>query len=409
MDTRRQGSAVHRRYKDFTGCGLALALAIILAGILPACSSESSTAASPTPTALATTSTAPSAAQRPGASGTLTKIDGNTLTLTTAQGEVIVYVGAETFIQQTRAGTLADLKDSQSLTVIGNRDDSGNITATSIIIQLQGQGTQFTPPDGAAPNLGMDDRPAQGTPPSTPPATTGPGGNLRGGMNPAFPNDGTVRGAIGTLAKIDGNTLTLTTMQGQVTVFVSSDTTVEKNTAGTLSDLREGLSLTVMGTQDAVGNIAATSIMLQSTAMSRPTSPITPGPASETNQTSIGIYTDAACTRNARNIDWGNLKAGTSSVNRKFYVKNLSSQAMTLTLSVPSTLSAGGITLTNSGPLSLSVSGSGSAVWVLTMSLALSSTAEIGEVNFDISCIGAGTDVPQFTVTIPSHVNVVVP
>jgi hypothetical protein len=218
-----------------------------------------------------------------------------------------------------------------------------------------------------------------------------------------------VRGAIGTLAYINGNTLTLTTMQGEVSVYINSDTTIENNVAGTLSDLYEGQSLTVTGTREADGNIAATSIMVQSSRMNHPIQRTTPGSGYESNIISIGVYSDSACTRETRNIDWGSLQAGTSSIKRKFYVKNMSGRALTLTVSVPSTLSSQGLTFTDSGPLSLTASGSEEPVWMLTMSLALSPTTEIGEINFDIICSGAGIDVAEFTFTIPSRVNVTAP
>ena len=71
-------------------------------------------------------------------------------------------------------------------------------------------------------------------------------------------------GAFGTLAKIDGNTLTLTTGQGQqVTVTVGSNTTIQKTVSGTISDLQVGESLTVIGARDANGNINAVSIMIR--------------------------------------------------------------------------------------------------------------------------------------------------
>jgi hypothetical protein len=329
--------------------------------------------------------------QHPGVSGTLTGIDGFTLTLTTDQGEVLAYVMTDTFILQTKAATLADLEKNQSLTVIGDQDKSENITATSIMIRLQDQDSQFIPPDGAAPEPGLGQRP-DGSALSTTP-----------------PGDRTVRGAIGNLSGIYGNTLTLTTMQGEVLVYITSDTTIEKNTVGTITDLYEGLSLTVMGTRDADGNIAATSIMVQSSTISRPIPVVTSGLGSETNAISIGIYADSACTRDVRNIDWGSLQAGTSSIKKKFYIKNLRGQAITLTVSVPADLSGKGISFTNCGPLNLSASSLSPAVWVLTMSLALSNTAEIGEINFKIICTGEGTAATKFTITIPSHVNITAP
>ena len=182
-----------------------------------------STTTTTTPTPSPPTSTPPtSTPRRPRAtSGTLTKIDDKTLTLTTPQGPVTVDVTSDTTVQKITAGKLADLEEGQSLTVIGTQDTNGNVT-TSIIIRPQGQGTPPTPPAGA-----------------------------------------TRRGVSGTLTKIAGNSLTLTTAQGPVTVNVSPNVTLRWITTGMPSDLREGQSLIVLGPQDANGNITATVIIIQ--------------------------------------------------------------------------------------------------------------------------------------------------
>ena len=83
---------------------------------------------------------------------TLTKIDGNTLTLTTAQGQVTVNVSSNASIQKTVAATLTDLQTGQFLTVIGTADASGNIAASSIAIRPQRQNPRATPPAGTTPN-----------------------------------------------------------------------------------------------------------------------------------------------------------------------------------------------------------------------------------------------------------------
>jgi hypothetical protein len=409
-----------RRLRDPIRYSLALALVAILVGIMPACSSKSSTATSTTPTTIPTTPAVPGATQRPGANGTLTKIDGKILTLTTTQGEVTVNVGADTSFQETRAGTLADLQEGQSLTVIGAQDASGNITATSITIQPQDQGAPFTLPAGVIPNAsGTGGRLSQGTSPLAPPTgaapnTGGTGGRAENGTTPAFPGGGTVRGAVGSLTKIDGNTLTLTTTQGEVKVSVAADTPVEATVVGVFSDLKEGQSLIVTGTKDANGAIMASAIMIQpegrNTRFTPPTATptTTPSPTPGTVQINIGIFSDAGCTIDAKNIDWGSLKPGATPVTIKVYVKDLSNQTMTVTISVPSTVSTSGVTFTNSGPLNL-VSSQRPGVWVLTMSLAISSTAQSGDFNFDVSFSGGGPSVSQFTMIVPSHVSIVAP
>jgi hypothetical protein len=409
-----KGSAVKRSLGYFIRYGLALTLVVILAVLMPACSS--SPTGSSTPAASPTIPSISGSTQRPGANGNLAKIDGNTLTLTTAQGQVIVYVGSDTTIQQTVTGTLSDLSEGQSLTVMGTEDASGNITATSITIQPQGQVASFTPRSGTMPNIGgRGNWPSEGTFPAFPGGGTG---DLPAeGTYPTFPGGGMGNAAFGNLAKIDGNTLTLTTAQGQVMVHLGSDTTIRKTVTVTLSDLNEGQSLTVMGTEDANGNITATYITIQPEATPSPvtsttptpTPEVTPSPTPGTEQINLGIYSDSDCTNDVLSIDWGSLKSGATSMTKKVYVKNLSNQVMTVTISVPSSVTTAGITFSNSGPLNLVASSSRPGVWVLTMSLVASSTAESKDLNFNITFTGVAAAVPQFTMNIPSHVTIVAP
>ncbi len=81
------------------------------------------------------------------------------------------------------------------------------------------------------------------------------------------------QGASGTVASIDGSTLTLTTAQGPVTVNVGSNTSVQKTDTGALSDIQEGESLTVIGSRDANGNITATSIIIRPPRQGAPPGP----------------------------------------------------------------------------------------------------------------------------------------
>jgi hypothetical protein len=214
------------------------AAAILLGAVSLIALASCGAAAAPSPTPnTATPPTSPSTPtqyQGRGAGGTLDKIDGNILTLTTTQGTVTVNIGSDTTIQKTITGALSDLHESEFLFVMGNPDASGNISATSIQIQPQGW-----------------------SPPSAPPGSRGTS-NQSGTRTPRQR-----QGAMGTLAKIDGNILTLTTSQGTATVTVGPDTTIQETVTGTISDLQEGQSLSVTGSRDADGNITPTSIRIQ--------------------------------------------------------------------------------------------------------------------------------------------------
>ena len=197
------------------------------------------TAAAPSPTPnTATPPTSPSTPaqyQGRGAGGTIAQVNGNTLTLTTTQGTVTVNIGSDSTIQKTVTSALSDLQEGEFLFVMGSPDASGNISATSIQVLPQGS----SPP--SAPSVGS-----------------------RGSSNQSGTRAPSQRqGTMGTLSKIDGNVLTLTTSQGTATVTVGSDTTIQETVTGTISDLQEGQSVSVTGSRDANGNITATSIRIQ--------------------------------------------------------------------------------------------------------------------------------------------------
>jgi hypothetical protein len=221
---------------------VATLLVVLLLMVVASCAPAATPTPTPTPTPNPTPPTPPTSTRRQLTSGTLTKINGNILTLTTAQGPVTVICSDNTTIQNVTAGTLSDLHAGGYLIAIGPQDASGSITATSIMIRSQG--APPTPSNGATP------------------------------ANPRSPRTGARRGASGTLTNINGNILTLTTAQGPVTVNISSDnTTIQNVTAGTLSDFHEGQSLTVMGPQDARGNVTATSIMIRLQVQGAPPTP----------------------------------------------------------------------------------------------------------------------------------------
>lgn len=80
----------------------------------------------------------------------------------------------------------------------------------------------------------------------------------RGGLGTLF-GPGAVNG---TISSISGNTLTLQTRGGAVTITLPASATVTKTTAGSLKDLSNGLTVAVSTTQDSSGNRTATSIFV---------------------------------------------------------------------------------------------------------------------------------------------------
>ena len=75
-----------------------------------------------------------------GLRGTVESIEGDTVTLNTAQGPLQVAVGPDTTIRTTADIALADLVDGMTLTVTGERGEDGTFQASTI----------FALPEGAA-------------------------------------------------------------------------------------------------------------------------------------------------------------------------------------------------------------------------------------------------------------------
>ncbi len=209
----------------------------------PAPAPYTAPATPPTPTP--TVTLPPASTQHQRTNGTITRVSGDTLTLSTTQGPVTVKISSDNLtIQILGTGSIADLHTGQSLIAVGPQDSSGNIAATSIIIRPQTQGAPPTSPDASSP------------------------------ANPrSSPRTGARRGVSGTLTKINGRSLTVTSDQGTVTVNVASDATIQESTAGTISDLAQGQSLIVIGSQDAGGNVTAAIIIIMPQGQTAPPTP----------------------------------------------------------------------------------------------------------------------------------------
>jgi hypothetical protein len=184
-----------------------------------------------------------------GAIGTIASIGANSLAVNTLQGaQVTVNVAQNTTIQMDVKGAVSDLQAGQFLTVAGNPDASGNVAATSIMLRPQSPGTARTPPAG----------------------TNFPTGVRPGRTDNAAAAGFAARGTFGTVAAVNGNTLTLNAGQGQVTVNIGANTLIQKTVAGTIADLKVGDTITAMGPRDASGNINAVAITVRSQELGAP-------------------------------------------------------------------------------------------------------------------------------------------
>jgi hypothetical protein len=324
----------------------------------------------------------PSQFQRRGANGTIASINGNTLTLTTSQGQATVNINSTTTIEKTVTGSISELIQGDFVTINGSPDSNGNVNATSIMV-MQGQ-----PPTRTTPGNGSS---------TTRPSGTFPGGGTAGQIT------------IGTINVINGNNFTVTTVaQGQVTVNIGINTTIQKTVSGTISDLQTGVLITAIGQTDTNGDVNATSISIGSLGQGFPTfQPTTTQSQTAANNSNsattynIGVYSDVNCTHPISSFDWGNLPRG-SSVKQTVYLKNADNQTMSVTASISASTTSG-ITFTNSGPINMVPGSLGPNVYQLQMSLSASSAAPLGDLNFSVNLTGA------IPVSITSQVSIVPP
>ena len=66
--------------------------------------------------------------------GTVEQIEGNQITVSTAQGELRAIITAETVIQTLTEGLISDLESGMRVTIVGQRSEDGSIMAGSILI-----------------------------------------------------------------------------------------------------------------------------------------------------------------------------------------------------------------------------------------------------------------------------------
>ncbi len=94
---------------------------------------------------------------------------------------------------------------------------------------------------------------------------TGQGGGFFGGNG----QNGR-QGTVGTVKSINGNTMQVSTRDSVVTVNLSDKTTVQKQAAGSLSDIKVGERVVVIGNQASGGTVTAQSVQLVPQFMGQP-------------------------------------------------------------------------------------------------------------------------------------------
>lgn len=78
-------------------------------------------------------------------------------------------------------------------------------------------------------------------------------------------------GVFGQLKSVNGNTLTVTTQNGDETVDLTTNTQIEKTTTGTTADLKAGEQLIVRGQRDSSNTVTAETIQISNNGAPRST------------------------------------------------------------------------------------------------------------------------------------------
>ncbi len=178
---------------------------------------------------------------RNGAAGQLVQINGLTLILTGAGGDITVTYTASTTFTRTSTGVLADIVPGACVFATGRKDSGGTLTASAVRLSAKtasgcGSG-QFGPGagPGASPRPTPSDQPAQPT------------------MEVVA---GEVKSAAGVSITVQ------TTGSGIQTITVPTTASVTKSSAASSSDLRTGECLRANGQRDSAGQVLAASITI---------------------------------------------------------------------------------------------------------------------------------------------------
>ncbi|HEX4754371.1 MAG TPA: hypothetical protein VH661_01295 [Candidatus Dormibacteraeota bacterium] len=191
----------------------------------------------------------PSASARAAAAGTagqLVQVSGTKLTLSTTNGDVgVVYTGA-TVITTTSTGSPADIVTGTCVAIVGQKDSTGAVTATTVRLSRPVNGScALGRPGGAG-----------GSPRAF------PSGGVRPSGAPALnPNTAVISGMV---TAVTGTTVTVRTVAGATSsATVPTTLSVTESSAATSADLTVDSCVRAVGGKDAQGVVQATALTIQ--------------------------------------------------------------------------------------------------------------------------------------------------
>jgi DUF4097 and DUF4098 domain-containing protein YvlB len=199
----------------------------------------------------ATSSPTPSTAGRGafggGVSGQLVQMSGQTLTLSTTSGDVTVTYASTTPITQASTGVSADIIAGTCVAVVGTKDSTGAVTATSVRLTQPVNGACVSGNGIRGGGGGFGARPSGAPRPS--------------GVPTPNPNTAIVSGLV---TAVNGTSVTVQPTTGAITtVTVPTTVTVNESQPATASDLAVDDCLLARGAKNSAGVIAATALTIE--------------------------------------------------------------------------------------------------------------------------------------------------
>ncbi len=183
-------------------------------------------------------------------SGSIASVDSGVMTVTTQQGDAKVKIG-DAKIEKTVEGAASDIQKGDRVAVDGQQGSDGVFAANSIRILTSGDTGGQEMVGGQRPSriVGQGQSPQQSQSSGQGQSTGQAGSGARGMV------------AMGTVSSVDGDTLTVSTQQGEVKVKVTG-ARVQKTVEGTTADLKAGERVTVTGQEGSDGTFTASSIQI---------------------------------------------------------------------------------------------------------------------------------------------------
>jgi len=182
--------------------------------------------------------------------GTLVRVSGSALVLSTSSGDVTVDVTGSTPITDTSMGSVADITVGSCITASGSADGTGLITATNVTVSMAVNGICAAGPSAIDPG---------GFPGGRPDFTFRPR-ETPSGFTPDFTS---VRGMV---TAVSGAAVTVQETSG-ISEGVTLPTTarVSTSTPGSPSDLVAGACVAAIGPRGSSGTVTARSLLIEPT------------------------------------------------------------------------------------------------------------------------------------------------